>query len=841
MSRSLLSFLLGVTVAVALASWAMPAGACAQSPQDPCLEDRETSWVRGTVFTDRVPDGAPRAEIDLGRPGELVWVDVDEDAVPDADEPRARTDGDGRFAFEVDPGAFPAGSRPPLRVQVAAANACTVPDPCARRAPFVPGEDLEDQDFGIAIPAVLRGQANEDLDDDGVRDRDEPGALNLRLYVDLDRSRSYDRGEPTTLVPFHGAWDIEVPVTLLGRALTVRSENPQGFHCKRPLSCEETVPPLGAGEFRTLDQRMISEPAIVFVHGFLGSEIGCPGNKAWFDGLGADLLDMQLGPDGRSNMTVAQGGTRCSEQAGPTGGLILEAAGKDIYGSSVSHYAKLARAERFRAIAWDWRKDPRSQVHVLDRAIDELRCQGPTPCDAPRVRKVVLVAHSQGGLLSRAYVADPARAAKVSRLVTVGTPTWGSPKSIFPLVGGVETPIGGLGMDVFLDNDDLKVLARNLSGGFSLAPSPAYGPWLDVPTFSSTRMDADSAPDFYAAIGGNALLVRQQAQAHRELYDRFGSLNGVDYQVVAGRGMATITDVKLLYGADERVEATFGEGDQTVPLKSAEFDAPADRLHHVCGISHVPLTADPQTTAMIDPFVTMGEPVRPNPQGRDCPVAATVVNVYAATALGFDLTDPVATAASARSGIGAARVRARSAATGRATGPAMTPAQAQAAGLIDLVQAGGQTTIVVDDRRPVQLTVPADRSGKPYAMTTQDLDGSRHGPVRTFGDLTGATVLDAGAATTLRAGGRVLRPSRGAERDAPRTRAQIVRLAGGRVRVTLTTRDRSLVTGTYVFVGERRRRYRRPVVLTAAQARRASFASVDRWGNAEPRRPLRLR
>ena len=37
-------------------------------------------------------------------------------------------------------------------------------------------------------------------------------------------------------------------------------------------------------------------------------------------------------------------------------------------------------------------------------------------------------------------------------------------------------------------------------------------------------------------------------------------------------------------------------GDETVPAFSAAMDTPRDRLHYVCGISHVPLTTDPQTT-----------------------------------------------------------------------------------------------------------------------------------------------------------------------------------------------------------------------------------------------------
>ena len=40
------------------------------------------------------------------------------------------------------------------------------------------------------------------------------------------------------------------------------------------------------------------------------------------------------------------------------------------------------------------------------------------------------------------------------------------------------------------------------------------------------------------------------------------------------------------------------------------MDTPRDRLHVVCGIEHVPLTADPQTTKLMDQFLIRGEEIR---------------------------------------------------------------------------------------------------------------------------------------------------------------------------------------------------------------------------------------
>ena len=62
---------------------------------------------------------------------------------------------------------------------------------------------------------------------------------------------------------------------------------------------------------------------------------------------------------------------------------------------------------------------------------------------AQGVSRVAIVAHSMGGLVTRAYTHDPARANRVARAVTVGTPYNGAPKAIFPLAFGTEMPGAG--------------------------------------------------------------------------------------------------------------------------------------------------------------------------------------------------------------------------------------------------------------------------------------------------------------------------------------------------------------------------------------------------------------
>ena len=73
------------------------------------------------------------------------------------------------------------------------------------------------------------------------------------------------------------------------------------------------------------------------------------------------------------------------------------------------------------AFAYDWRKSPAESLQALDALVDRVRGGG----------KVVLLGHSMGGLVTRMYIDDPARAAKVVRAVTLGTAYWGTPKALF--------------------------------------------------------------------------------------------------------------------------------------------------------------------------------------------------------------------------------------------------------------------------------------------------------------------------------------------------------------------------------------------------------------------------
>ena len=110
---------------------------------------------------------------------------------------------------------------------------------------------------------------------------------------------------------------------------------------------------------------------------------------------------------------------------------------------------------------YDWRLSLTDAVAKLDTFIDANVGAG---------GKVFLVAHSMGGLLARAYVADATRANKIAGVVTVGTPYLGAPE----LAKAVASGKPGTPVDFRLNSDQIRILARSAPGIQQLLPSAAY-------------------------------------------------------------------------------------------------------------------------------------------------------------------------------------------------------------------------------------------------------------------------------------------------------------------------------------------------------------------------------
>ena len=186
-------------------------------------------------------------------------------------------------------------------------------------------------------------------------------------------------------------------------------------------------------------------------------------------------------------------------------------------------------------------------------------------------------------------------------------------------------------MDILLDNGGLKAAARSFPGHFALMPAFGYGPWLSVSGAQASvnggrPLDVDGVEEYLRRIGADPMLYTRGASEHGRVLDHFRD-HDIDYHVIVGGGLPSIGAVGLKYDiGGQQASIRWVSGDETVPAFSAAHDTPRDRLHYVCGISHVPLTTDPQTTRLMDDFVIRGEPMRD--EQTECPYDAREITTY---------------------------------------------------------------------------------------------------------------------------------------------------------------------------------------------------------------------
>jgi hypothetical protein len=465
---------------------------------------------------------------------------------------------------------------------------------------------------------------------------------------------------------------------------------------------------------------------VVFLPGFLGSEIeGCSGEtlwppSAWPPTNGAHLEDMRLD------------GTGCPD-AHPTGAALGSVLGKDIYdgvqswldsktpgGDQVSHVV----------YGWDWRKSPDAAMVGLNTAINDALDQ-----DLPKRQgadRVVFLAHSYGGLLGKWYMAQSQdNADKVARVLTMGTPWWGSPKVLMPLAFGIESPLNEPGMDLVLPNDDLQAFARSLAGLFELFPSAHFGPWLVA---AGQVQDSAGVRATVQALGGDPSLYDAAQQHHDSTYDGYFDNDGkTDVQAVVGAGLPTFGSV-ILNSASTLVGWVNGDG--TVPLLSAQQGSDpnnplGDPVHiqSVCGVSHVDLANSSKVLDAYQDFLLYGR--TPRKTEGNCPDVGGQLEI-------FDMHVDLPRDSAAR-----ALYRHARKATGLDDG-ALSLAEAFQQSKIDLLDLRDRTTVVTSATNPVALRF----AGEGTTFTYTPISGSTSGTPLEYGPVTGDVVISANGGGT---------------------------------------------------------------------------------------------
>jgi pimeloyl-ACP methyl ester carboxylesterase len=190
---------------------------------------------------------------------------------------------------------------------------------------------------------------------------------------------------------------------------------------------------------------------------------------------------------------------------------------------------------------------------------------GPTG-DEPRL---VLVAHSMGGLLARHLALVPGMAEEIRATVTLGTPFFGAPKAVQILATGRGTPVR-------MPRSRLRELARRLPGLYDLLPVYRCVSTEAGPSTGARRL----TPQDVADMGASAELAARSFAWHEQL----SSFPLVGHIQVVGAVQPTVQALTIKAGTVTGYRHTLRlgaagvdrvdmGGDGTVPRESAQLPA----------------------------------------------------------------------------------------------------------------------------------------------------------------------------------------------------------------------------------------------------------------------------
>ncbi len=255
--------------------------------------------------------------------------------------------------------------------------------------------------------------------------------------------------------------------------------------------------------------------------------------------------------------------------------LLAQAAGSDmdVYGSFQTYLASLVSdgtIKHWQAYPYDWRYDVRdivangtqvgtatsSPVTIrLQNIVHELALSSPT-------RKVTIVAHSNGGLIAKALAIDLAsrnEASLIDRIILIGTPQFGTPKSVIDLLHGDEftTALG-----IVMYGDTVRNIEATMPGAYDLLPSAFY---FSNTTFPVATFDSENpASLFRKSIGG---AVRTLSQLSDFLTDAF------HLDLFAGELGSSKTPIALSKDLLQKAKRTHDQLDSWTPPAGLEVEA----------------------------------------------------------------------------------------------------------------------------------------------------------------------------------------------------------------------------------------------------------------------------
>ena len=240
------------------------------------------------------------------------------------------------------------------------------------------------------------------------------------------------------------------------------------------------------------------------------------------------------------------------------------------------------------SFAYDWRQDNRISARQLGQAIALWS-------DLHKPAKAWIIAHSNGGIVSRWYIEKEGGKDFVERLFLMGSPWDGAPKSLNVLMNGMDVFFVKL-LNRYGIQDKLKDLIRSFPSYYQL-----------IPYSKPFVFDANNNPvDLFKDTNwlGGAEYV-QRLQEGLRFNQELGTTLSVDTVCFFGRRKPTLTSAVVSPGAGgqwQDIEWIYTEaGDGTVPERSAVHPSVREAGRaYAFAVDHGNIYVDPQVLVQLE-------------------------------------------------------------------------------------------------------------------------------------------------------------------------------------------------------------------------------------------------
>ncbi len=250
---------------------------------------------------------------------------------------------------------------------------------------------------------------------------------------------------------------------------------------------------------------------------------------------------------------------------------------------------------------YDWRLNLDNSKDLLRAKIEDIKSQ-------TGAQKVDIIAHSMGGLLVDDYINSYGKSS-IDKLIFVGTPHLGAPKSARVLLEGDNVGIP------WLNQDRIKEVVSNSSAAYELLPGSSYFSNSQGYIKKSGTVGFLSYQDSNLFLLSNNLSSKSMAMANvfwaKNLENT--DFSGIDVYNIAG--CSTATEAGYLFKSDnssiDKIGRTSGDG--TVPLGSSDYiNIPPNHKFYLKNAAHSQMPSQADVRSAIasilasQPFIPTG-------------------------------------------------------------------------------------------------------------------------------------------------------------------------------------------------------------------------------------------